>query len=274
MFDDSILRLMAQIMQEGMTGYKIADLFNDTNKKSHFYNGEFAPPSRMQERKENYAYRFLSNMNEKGWDEPIDLIAKQLIDKSRIYFVEDDTHAYPLQKIRHLKEKISPKQGKSRNQLGKTHKKVIYSLLETIANGNMKEYIRQDLSDVENCISIGAWKSAIILCGSVLEAILSDWINQIDKEVIRRVFLDLYPAKKFKKTSDLSLEQLIDIAERIGLIHGYHATISDGIRNFRNLIHPNVLLRQKIEPNKAIAEIGKQIILAILQERRKIGNKN
>jgi hypothetical protein len=60
------------------------------------------------------------------------------------------------------------------------------------------------------------------------------------------------------------------VAEEAGLIHGYHATISDGIRNFRNLIHPNLAIRQQIRPNKAIAEIGLQIIWAILQERRKI----
>ena len=56
----------------------------------------------------------------------------------------------------------------------------------------------------------------------------------------------------------------------MGLIHGYHATISDGIRNFRNLIHPNITLGQQIKPNRAIAEIGRQIIFLILQEKRKI----
>ena len=46
----------------------------------------------------------------------------------------------------------------------------------------------------------------------------------------------------------------------MGLIHGCRATISDGIRNFRNLIHPNIALRQQIKPNRDIAEIGRQII--------------
>ena len=143
-------------------------------------------------------------------------------------------------------------------------------MLDCIGNNDLKDNLYQDIRDIENCINVGAWKPAVIMCGSVLEAILSDWLSQHDKDDVKKAFQRLYPSKKVKKVVNFTLEELIDVGEELNIIHGYHATISEGIRNFRNLIHPNLALRQQIRPNKAIAEIGKQIVFAILQEGMKI----
>lgn len=270
MLDDITLKLMAQIMQEGMTGYKIADLLNDANKKFNFYKETFLSPSQTQERKENYANKWLSALKEKSWEQAIQYIAEQLTDESCVYFAEDEGHPYPEEKIRRLKEKLYPKRVEEKTRTVKTHGKILKSMLDSISNEDLKDSIYQDIKDIENCISVGVWKSAVIMSGSVLEAILSDWLGQVNGEDLKKIFQELYPNKKVKKVTDYTLEELIDVAEKNGMIHGYHATISDGIRNFRNLIHPNIALRQQIKPNKAIAEIGKQIIFAILQEGRKI----
>lgn len=269
--DDATLKLMAQIMQEGTTGYKIAELFNDANRKFNFYNKTFQPPSKTLERKEDYASKLLRALKEKGWEQAIQYIAEQLIDETRVYFVEDDSHPYPEEKVKRLKSKVSEGIPKARKQFERTHGKKLKALLDSITNVEMKDSIYQDIRDIENCISVGAWKPAVIMSGSVLEAILSDWLGQINQDEIEKAYQEVYPQKKVKEITDFTLEELIDVAERIGLIHGYHATISDGIRNFRNLIHPCLALRQQIKPNNAIAEIGKQIIFALLQDRRKIG---
>jgi hypothetical protein len=270
MLDDVAIKLMAQIMQEGMTGYKIAELLNDTNKKFNFYEASFLPPSQTQERKENYANKWLSALKEKGWEQAIQYIAEQLVDKSRVYFAEDEDHPYPEEKIRRLKEKLHTKREEGRARTFKTHGKILKSMLDSMNNEELKDNLYQDIKDIESCISVGAWKAALIMAGSVLEAILSDWLGQMNEEELKKVFQELYPKKKLKRVTDYTLQELIDVAEKEGIIHGYHATICDGIRNFRNLIHPNIALRQQIKPNKATAEIGKQIILAILQEGRKI----
>lgn len=270
MIEDITIKLIAQIMQEGMTGYRIAELLNDANKKFNFYKGTFQPPSQTQERKENYAIKWLNALKDKGWERAIQYIAEQLVDETRVYYAEDDTHRYPEEKVKRLKEKLSPRTQKEKKQLERTHGKTVKALLDTITDCDMRNSIYQDIRDIENCISIGAWKPAAIMCGSVLEAVLLDWLKQLNGNEVKKTFQEIYPTKKIKKITNFTLEELIDVTEKMGLIHGYHATISDGIRNFRNLIHPDVALRQQIKPNKAIAEIGKQIIFAILQERKKI----
>jgi len=271
MIDEVVIKLMAKIMQEGMTGYRIAELFNDANKKFNFCKGEFLPPGQTQERKESYAQKWLNALKEKGWDDALFYIANQLLDETHIYFEEDETHPYPQKLLDRLKEKVAGTEEKEKTKSRKLiHGKTIKALLKGIENKELSDLLYQDIRDIDLCISVGAWKPALVLCGSVLEAILSDWLETISKEEIETAFEQLYPNKKTKKISDFTLEELIDVAEKAGLLHGYHATISDGIRNFRNLIHPNFAIRQQIKCNKAIAEIGKQIILAILQERQKI----
>jgi len=74
MLDDVAIKLMAQIMQEGMTGYKVAELLNDANKKFNFYKANFLSPSQTQERKENYANKWLSALKEKGWGKQFSIL--------------------------------------------------------------------------------------------------------------------------------------------------------------------------------------------------------
>jgi len=45
-------------------------------------------------------------------------------------------------------------------------------MLDSINNEEVKGSLYQDIKDIEKCISVGAWKAALIMSGSVLEAIL------------------------------------------------------------------------------------------------------
>lgn len=211
MLDDIALKLMAQIMQEGMAGYKIANLLNDANKEFNFCKETFLPPSQTQERKENYANKWLSALKEKGWEQAIQYIAEQLVDESHVYFAEDESHPCPEEKIRRLKEKLYPKQEQKKAQTVKTHGKIRKSMLDSISNEDLKDSIYQDIKDIEKCISSGAWKPAVIMSGSILEAILSDWLGQVHGEDLKKIFQELYPNKKVKKVTDYTLEELINV---------------------------------------------------------------
>ncbi|MBL5980801.1 hypothetical protein NAAC61_01080 [Petrotoga sp. 8T1HF07.NaAc.6.1] len=216
MIDENTIKLMAKIMQEGMTGYKIAELLNDANKKFNFYKGEFSPPGKTRERKESYAQKWLNALREKGWEEVLSYIANQLLDKTRVYFEEDEQHPYPEELLNRLREKIQgtkiKEDKKTKRQI--THGKTIRRMLKGIKNEKLAELLYQDLKDVDLCISVGAWKPALVLCGSILEAILSDWLESMPPEEIQKAFQELYPNKKIKKVFDYTLEQLIDIAEK------------------------------------------------------------
>lgn len=275
--DDIAIRLMARIMHEGMHGYRIAELLNEANKKFHFYKGKFKPPGDTGERKENYAYRWLAALKEKEWENALYYISERLIDESRVYFSEDAERPYPEEKIESLKKKLTsvPKKEKKQKKkpagVERIHGRRLNKLLSTIADEDLRECITSDIRDIENCIHAAAWKPAVIMCGSVLEAILTDWLNQLPEADVKEAYLEVYPSRKnAKKVEKFKLIEMIKVAEHLDIIHGYHATIGDGIRNFRNLIHPNLVLRQQIKPNQSIAEIGKGIIVAVLQERLKI----
>lgn len=275
--DDIALRLMAQIMHVGMHGYRIAELLNEANKKFHFYKGEFKPPGETGERKENYAYRWLLALKEKEWDNALHYIAERLIDESKVYFSQDEERPYPEEKIESLRKRLIPEPKKERKQKVKTssveriHGRRLNKLLSTIADEDLRECIFSDIRDIENCIHAAAWKPAVIMCGSVIEAVLTDWLNQLPEADVKKAYMEVYPSRKnAKKVENFKLIEMIKVAEHLDIIHGYHATIGDGIRNFRNLIHPKLVLRQQIKPNQSIAEIGKGIIVAILQERLKI----
>ena len=45
---------------------------------------------------------------------------------------------------------------------------------------NLRRMILLDIDEVYRCISVEAYKAAIILCGGILEAVLTDWISEID----------------------------------------------------------------------------------------------
>lgn len=272
MVDDITIKLMARIMQKGMTGNKIAELFNEANKIYKFYDKNFIPPGQTNERKEDYAYKWLSKLKDEKQDEGIRWIAKQLVDKSRVYFAEDKDHPYPRKEVRRLKNMLFPKTKKAKKRFYKTPSVTIKALLSCIADNKLRENIYSDIRDIERCISAKAWKPAVIICGSVLEAIFSDWLNQFDKNEVDKIFKEIFPKKNNKKIEDFTLEELIKISEKMNLIHGCYVKISDAIRNYRNLIHPNYALQQNIKPNKSIAQIGKEIIFAVLEERKKACN--
>ena len=57
------------------------------------------------------------------------------------------------------------------------------------------------------------------------------------------------------------------------LIHGYHATIGDGVRNFRNLIHPNVTLRQKANQTKQLQKLEGKLFLPFCRKEGRLNNR-
>ena len=43
----------------------------------------------------------------------------------------------------------------------------------------LRSFLRADIKELNTCYSNGAYKAAIILAGSILEAVLIDWFSEI-----------------------------------------------------------------------------------------------
>lgn len=110
----------------------------------------------------------------------------------------------------------------------------------------------RDYIEVVTCIKSECWKSAIILCGSAIEAILYDLLKQNESAA-----LSSKAAQKYKGSvsplEEWKLNSLINTASELFLVSKGVEGLSHTAREFRNLIHPlkEVTENYKLEKEEA-----------------------
>jgi len=111
-----------------------------------------------------------------------------------------------------------------------------------ILNKELKKLLKRDLK--ENVLSIitKSYKSALVLSGSIIEAILLDRLRSrgIKKGQIKKGAKNIN-----KKLEELALNELLTVAKSNNLIDDNLLHLAHGVRGFRNLIHPGVEQRKK-----------------------------
>lgn len=131
----------------------------------------------------------------------------------------------------------------------------ILNHLQIVKQHFIREIIKSDLSEIDACINAGAYKSALILSGSVLEGVLLDWLSEIDK-------VDYINSKTHKKM----LGEIISELKRSQHLTTYLIDAAFKISGYRNIVHPKVFLQKRVDLDKAIAE-------EILSDLKKILSK-
>jgi len=127
------------------------------------------------------------------------------------------------------------------------------SLISNMKISVLKELINDDLNEVEICFNNGAYKSAIILCGSILEAVLLDWLSEYENTN------DVFNIAKNEDGKDLELIEMIDKLKEIVKPHWYEASKAHAIRKTRNMVHPKKYIRNKSK-SKVTCEECKETI--------------
>jgi len=91
----------------------------------------------------------------------------------------------------------------------------------------------------------GAWKSTIVLAGSILEAILQDRLTGGEKTTAAANAAECAPKKKGPvEKGRWDLYDLIRVAVELRIIpEGRANTVDEALRNYRNFIHPTRELR-------------------------------
>ena len=105
--------------------------------------------------------------------------------------------------------------------------------------------LKDDLVEINHCLDVDAYKSTLILCGSILEAILLDWISEIEQR------------NYFAEEKDPGLN---DVIKKLQIQLGEAKENALRIKDKRNLVHPRRLLRndEKIDKKlcaKVIADL-------------------
>lgn len=126
-----------------------------------------------------------------------------------------------------------------------------------INDDKFREILERDFEELNKCLETKSSKSVLILAGSIIETILTDYyINfPIDGLTEKKVLsMDLYP--------------LIELAKEKGLISQSTKELSTVIKNYRNLIHPGREIRKSEKFDFDTAVVAKSLMNIILKEIR------
>ena len=127
-----------------------------------------------------------------------------------------------------------------------------------VRDEEVKRLLRSDWEEAQIAHQKGLYKSTIVLCGAILEALLVDALSRISNE-----------AKGW------NFYKLIDMAKQKGIISRDVAKLSTIVKDYRNLIHIWAQRRQGLRANREIASIATQLLTVayndILEWHRKHG---
>jgi hypothetical protein len=124
--------------------------------------------------------------------------------------------------------------------------------------------IESRLNEARTAMGAGAYLSTILLCGSVLEAVL---LGAAQKEPARFNRATASPKAadgSVKRFHEWSLAQFIDAACEAGLLKPDVKKFSHGLRDFRNYIHPYEQMLSGFSPDEHTAKVCFQVLKAAL----------
>lgn len=125
--------------------------------------------------------------------------------------------------------------------------------LDFIVDDEFRRSLSEDLRELDSAIANGSIKSAHVLAGSIVEAVLIDRL--ISDEILNRdvaLKLDLHGA--------------IEKCRENGIIRGQTADLSSVVKSYRNLIHPGRAIRVKERIDINSAQVAKSLVFIVLSE--------
>lgn len=112
----------------------------------------------------------------------------------------------------------------------------MHSRLQATKNIQVRELFELDLHEIETCYKAGAYKACLVLCGSLLEALVLDWLSEADNH------------NYFEDSDFTNLENMIDKLKSTERLTQYEAQLAHDVRKKRNLIHPkNYIVNSPLE---------------------------
>lgn len=130
-------------------------------------------------------------------------------------------------------------------------------IFDFVHDKGFKLILERDYKELSLCLDINASKSVLILSGSIIEAVLSDYFIE-----------NLPQGKSEKEILKSDLGSLLDFAESEKLISLKEKQLGIIIKNYRNLIHPGREKRTKEEFDFETAKLSKILLDLILKKVR------
>lgn len=126
----------------------------------------------------------------------------------------------------------------------------------------------RDYNEIIKCKNNACWKSAIILSGSSIEAILFDLLKQNEAKAMAA---STAPKSKGKviPITEWRLNSLIDTAWGLKLINKSVTALSHSAKEFRNLVHPMEEIKGNYKLEKEEAENAFIILKTLIRDLKK-----
>lgn len=126
-----------------------------------------------------------------------------------------------------------------------------------ISDKRFRESLEADYNEMSGCVEQGAWKSAQVAAGSIVETLLVDYLQAHQ-----------YPNRpKNKDPLTITLSDAIALCASEGVLTQRTADLCSVIRSFRNLIHPGRVVRlNEPAPDRGSANIALQLVDLITRD--------
>jgi hypothetical protein len=124
--------------------------------------------------------------------------------------------------------------------------------------------IESRLTEARAAMGAGAYLSTILLCGSVLEAVLLGAAQKEPARFNRAAASPKATDGSVKRFHEWSLAQFIDVACEVGILKLDVKKFSHGLRDFRNYIHPYEQMLSGFTPDEHTAKVCFQVLKAAL----------
>jgi hypothetical protein len=134
---------------------------------------------------------------------------------------------------------------------------------EYIADNELRKIVERDYRELSLVVfSAGAWKSTVILAGSILEALLYAALTSDSATVVKANAAHNAPKFKGKikpiESGEWRLAELIDVASELQILPAERAnTIDQVLRDYRNFVHPKKEIRAQHACTEAEALLAK-----------------
>jgi hypothetical protein len=123
--------------------------------------------------------------------------------------------------------------------------------------------------EAARCTKARAWLAAVVMEGSILELVLHAWLREDEARAMSAKSAPRNKGGTTKDIEDWTAAEMIRVAGALNWLDPSLAKHADGVRETRNLIHPEKQLRERSQPEADIAGISSQVVKAVLAARAK-----
>jgi hypothetical protein len=130
------------------------------------------------------------------------------------------------------------------------------AIFDYITSDEFRKSLESDYQEISRCFDAGAWKAVHVLAGSIIEAVLLDYIS----------------AEGFTSHDEalkMDLGTAINLCKDKKVISSRTSDLSSVIKSYRNLIHPGRLIRQQENIDKNSAEVARALVAIVVDEIEK-----